>query len=313
MSETCECTFNLYRLHVIYPKEGTPIHAKDVGSKIRAYYKSQQAAGRVFGLKDANPQEGRLLDNLSELDGIVRGQIWNWEPGASVPELHIPKEGEKVETEAITATKRDGDAIAEVGKGMCFFAIHGEYIAFCVKAAQASLLSTVLAEILNQKRKAEQAVSIEFLSIPAPEWTDEILNKAKEMKLRPILNTQEDDSGKFKFDAKTKSLLSIFGDVSQHFSQDVSEDIELTISLRIRNKRKCSADSRRLVTSLLRQLSNTPNLCVVLNDTKVLTADTMRIKGAITVNAKGKIPDSEDVLTKLTTWLVDNIPGDADV
>ena len=310
MPKTCECTFNLYKLYVTCPEDESSVTAKDIGSKLASYYKNQQAVKRVLGLEEGL-QDGRLLAHLSKSLEVVRGVVYHWENGAAVPEIHVPKEGENIEVTPVNAKKRPVDALAEMGKGMCFFAIYGDYIACCSKSATPKLLSGTFTDILNLKRKA--ALSVEFLPIPAPEWTDEILHKAKKIHIRPTLGTEACQDGKYCFNQRSQKFLSFIKDVRQRFTQDISSEIVLDVSLRLRNKRYRSDVSQRLISSLAKQLLGMPGWCVVLDDDKVLTAEEIRIKEVMTVPALNKMPQRDEVLSKLTDWLLDNLPRNADV
>lgn len=318
MAEKIQCTFHLCKLRVMDCEQRRELSARTVARTILDFYNNHTPVDRIRGEGASEHNNRQLLGRVSMKDGILTGITFDWEKDAHVQTIHIPQQGNEIRFDDIGAHKQEGDKFAEIVRSSAAFALKGAYIAYCGKNARKNLLQEVFTYVLTAS--LNRTIAVDFDPLPANHLTDDILNKISKMRITHRIDTEEscqsreNTTSRYRYTPKTKQFFAgILGDTNRKFSEDISGDLEMSISINVKNKHHLSGDSRRIVGELARMFIDMPNAKIWLDDNNYLTKDDMQISKIMQVASINRIPIYNALLIQLSQWLANNLPRNADV
>lgn len=283
------------------------LSADEVHEAILAFYKAYSPAERIHGEGDSKHNDRQLLHYISESWGIIRGVAFDWEQDAHAQTIHIPTEGPNVHFETIGVEKQAGDKVAEFIRSTAAFAIKGDYIAHCEKNARATLLQNTLSFVISTQFK--RTIQVELIPLPSRELTDELLNRISDMEVKHELNAEHASPNRYQYTERTKRFLpKLMGDTCKKFTEDISGDLELKFSIKVKNKHHLSGESRRIMSQLAQIFIALPHAKIRLNDNSYLTREKMQISQVFKVDADHRNPVYDTLLIELSNWLEKNLP-----
>ena len=311
MSERILCSFNLRRVRITVPAE-QHFEAQTLGAKICEFYESSNAADRIQGEGRSEIRERQLIDLVSTAGGITQGVIYAWEQGVPARELHIPENGRQVRIGNAEANRREGDRCAEWERGMVFFAIKGDYVAYCTRKANVKLFTDIVQYALSRLLGYTSLITLDPL--PALDLRDDILNNVERVSVRSDLQTEPSPHGGWEFCQRAgRFLTGLLGDTLQRFEEDISNELAVEVTFKPKDKRYLSGDSRRILAKIVRSLEDFPNMRIRLRDGRDLTADRLCINEKLPIEGSNHFPGIDTLLRQLSSWLETHLPPNADV
>lgn len=312
MPERIQCSFNLRRARILVPAEQR-FDARTLGTKIKEFYEESNAADRIRGEGQRDFRDRQLIDLVSTSGGITQGVIYAWEEGVPARELHIPRNGQQVWIGNAEANRQEGDKCAEWERGMVFFAIKGDYVAYCTRKTGVKLFTETVEDALRKMLRCTVSVTLDPL--PALDLRDEILSDNVEcVSLCSGIQTESSQHGIWKFGLKTlQAFGGLLGDSSQHFEEDISDELVVKVTFKPKDKRHLSGGSRRVLAQIARRLGDFPNMRIRLRDGRELTQEQLRINGTKYIEGSNHLPQVDTLLRQLSFWLENHLPPNADV
>lgn len=108
-------------------------------------------------------------------------------------------------------------------------------------------------------------------------------------------------------------LPKLMGDVCKKFTEDISGDLELKFSIKVKNKHHLSGESRRIMSQLARIFIDLPNARIRLDNNTYLTREKLQISQVVKVDARHRNPIYDTLLMRLSAWLETKLPSNAGV
>jgi hypothetical protein len=307
-----DCTFHLCQLEAKDAMERRNLSAEEVQEAILAFYTEYSPAERIHGEGESKHNDRQLLHYVSESGGIIRGVAFDWEQDAHAETIHIPTEGAEVHFETIGVEKQKGDKVAEFVRSTAAFAIKGDYVAHCEKNARVSLLQETLSYVLS--KQFERTIQVEFIPLPSRELTDELLNRISDMEVKHDVDAEHASPNRYQYTTGTQRFLpKLMGDICKKFTEDISGDLELKFSIKVKNKHHLTGESRRIMSQLARIFIDLPYAKIRLNDNSYLTREKMQISQVVKVDARHRNPVYDTLLMLLSDWLEKKLPSNAGV
>lgn len=310
--KTVDCTFHLCRLEAIDVATHQSLSIEEMQEALLNFCTENSPAERIHGEGESKHNNRQLLHYVSESGGIIRGVAFDWEQDAHAQTIHIPTEGAEVHFETIGVEKQEGDKVAEFVRSTASFAIKGDYVAHCEKNARVSLLQETLNDVLS--KQLGRVIVVELIPLPARELTDEILNSISDMEVKHELDAEHASVNRYKCTEGTRRFLpNLMGDICKKFTEDISGDLELKFSIKVKNKHHLTGESRRIMSQLARIFIDLPYAKIRLNDNSYLTRERMQISQVVKVDAIRRNPVYDTLLMLLSHWLEKNLPPNAGV
>ncbi len=307
-----ECTFHLCRLEAFDAAERRNLSGEEVQEAILGFYSENRPAERIQGEGESTHNNRQLLHLVSESHGIVRGVAFEWEQDAHAEVIHVPTEGDAVQLETIGAEKKEGDKVAEIVHSIAAFAIKGDYIAHCEKKARATLLQETLEFVLS--KQFGRTIQVHLIPLPSLELTDALLNRISNMEVKHDVDAEHASPNRYQYTKGTRRFLpKLMGDVCKKFTEDISGDLELKFSIKVKNKHHLSGESRRIMSQLARIFIDLPNARIRLDNNTYLTREKLQISQVVKVDARHRNPIYDTLLIRLSAWLETKLPSNAGV
>ena len=312
MSERIPCSFNLRRARIHVPA-GQHFDVRTLGTKIHEFYEASNVADRIRGEGQTESNERQVIDLVSTSGDITQGVVYAWEKGAHARQLHFPENGLQVRLGNAEAQKQEGDKFSEWERGMVFFAIKGDYVAYCTRKSGITLFTETVQDALS--KLLGYAVSITLDPLPALDLRDEILNdNVERISVSPGIQTESNQHGRWMYGQRTLRFLGgLLGDTSQQFEEDISNELVVEVAFKPKDKRHLSGESRRALAQIARSLEDFPNMKIRLRDGRELTREKLRINETKYIEGCNHLPGIDILLSKLSYWLETHLPPNADV
>ncbi len=313
MTERTTFVFHLCRIELTCPSDGPHVCPEEMGKHLLSFYEERDASERIHGEGQEDVIERQLVDKVSESEGIVRGIVLGWDKDAHMETVRVPESGRNVKMDQIGAAKKKGDKFAEFVRCSAYFAIKGNYVAYVTRRARVSLVAETLSGILSNRLK--KTITVSLLPIPSPQWKDEDLQKIAAIQVAQSVETEAKAGGKrYHFSDKIKSFLgAIFVDSKQRFTEDISGILVAEITIKPKNKKNLSGESRRALADVARRFRDFPNVKLHLSDGRTISKETIAVAEKVRIETFHRIPNNDTMLELLSGWLIAKLPDNADV